>query len=89
VRHHNVIYRILRPALVAITVIAVVTSCGNDGGPSGDSSSNGVEFIDVTHDDGTRYRCLWSYKDGGYDGGAGLWCERINTTTTTEDIPDD
>jgi major membrane immunogen (membrane-anchored lipoprotein) len=88
----------IRPAASGLLIAGLVLlgACDSEedsgGGSETTSTTRGtdnedVRFLNVTHDDGTQYRCVWRAKAEA----GGLWCENLTsaTTSTTEESPFD
>jgi hypothetical protein len=74
--------RVILPTILLLSCI-LLPACGDDedGGTSSNvrptSANDDIKFYDVTHpEDGTRYRCLYTYVGGSNGGGPAMWCER-------------
>jgi hypothetical protein len=69
--------RVWRWAAVALLGLTLA-GCGDGADPPAatEGSDGSVEFLPVTHPDGTEYRCLYTYRGAGYGGGPAMWCER-------------
>ena len=67
----------------ALTAPMLISACGEEddptvpGEPVESKEADDLEFYEVTHTDGTRYRCIYTYQSSGYHGGPALWCERL------------
>lgn len=67
--------------LVGLVVLALA-ACGQDNGDAIDPRGDDLQVIEKEVE-GVTYRCLYLYRDGGYDGGPALWCDRLTTEERT------